>query len=88
MPNLKDSGYNLTSLENSLMEAEDIPTGNCHSTPSKKYKVQNIPYDKWLTKFKDILKGYFDLRKIEHKHFTKNINRFKTATRKWTKDHS
>ena len=28
------------------------------------------------------------MKKIESKHFTKNTNRFKTATKKWTKDNS
>ena len=28
------------------------------------------------------------MEKIEYKHFTKNINRFITATKNWTKDNS
>ena len=70
-------------LENSLLEAEVIPIVNCHSTPTKNQKVQNIPYDVGLTGFKGIL-----WKKIESKHFTENTNRFKTATKKWTKDNS
>ena len=81
MKNLEDNGYNSTSLENSLLEGEDIPIVNCHSTPIKNGKVHNIPYDVGLTEFKDIFQGYFDVEKIEYKCFIKNINRFKTATK-------
>ena len=81
LKNLEDNGYNSTSLENSLLEGEDIPIVNCHSTPIKNGKVQNIPYDVGLTEFKDIFQGYFDVEKIEYKCFMKNINRFKTATK-------
>ena len=79
--NREDSGYNSTSLEYSLLEAEDILIVKCHSTPTKNEKVQNI--DRYiymgLPEIKDIFQGYFDVKKIEYKHFTKNINRFKTA---------
>ena len=77
--NHEDSGYNSTSLEYSLLEAEDIPIVKCHSTPTKNEKVQNIPYTVGLPEIKDIFQGYFDVKKIEYKHFTKNIDRFKTA---------
>ena len=52
---------------------------NCHLTSTKNEKAQNILYDLGLTEFEDIFQGYFDVEKIELKHFTKNINRFKAA---------
>ena len=88
MVNLEDSWYNSTSFENGLLKAEDIHIVNCHSAPTKNEKVQNNPYDMGLTEFKDIFKCYFDVEKTKHEHFTKDINRLKTANKKLSKDKS
>ena len=48
-------------------------------------KVQNIPHNSRLPELRDIFKGYVDEAKIEHKFVTKNINLFKTATKRLIK---
>ena len=62
---LKTVGIYSTSLENSLLEADDIPIIKCHSTPNKNKKVLDITSDMELTEFKDTFQGYFDEEKIE-----------------------
>lgn len=79
LESLEGSGYNSNLLEKRLLEAEDMAIVNCHLTSTKDEKAQNIFYDVGLTEFEDIFQGYFDVEKIELKHFTKNINRFKAA---------
>ena len=70
LENLEDNGYNATSLENNLLEAEDISIVKCHSTSTKNEKVHNIPHCVRLAEFKNTTKNV-----------TKNLNQLITATK-------